>query len=101
MRNVTVLCLLCGTLTLGILSALLYVHFHRDHVSNWQKKTQAPASIWKLDKKLQQQAIHSAAQIPRSRQIRGQHVRTERPNEDPTKQWRPFFKLGNSFEFLC
>ncbi|XP_036212136.1 inactive polypeptide N-acetylgalactosaminyltransferase-like protein 5 [Myotis myotis] len=99
MRNVTVLCLLCGTLTLGILSALLYVHFHRDHVSNWQKKTQAPASIWKLDKKLQQQAIHSAGQIPRSRQIPGQYVRTERPNKDQTKEWHPFFKLDENFNY--
>lgn len=95
MRNVTILCLLCATLTLRILSALSYVHFHRNRVSNRQKKTPEPASIWKLDKKLHQQAIHSAGQIPR------QHVRTERPNEDETKEWRPFLKLGNHLEFLC
>lgn len=101
MRNVTILCLLCATLTLRILSALSYVHFHRNRVSNQQKKTQEPASIWKLDKKLQQQAIHSAGQIPSSGQIPRQHVRTERPNEDETKEWRPFLKLGNHLEFLC
>lgn len=91
MRNVTILCLLYGTLTLGIVSVLLYVRFHRDHESSWQKKPQEPATIWKLDKKLQQQAIRGSGQIPRA----------ERPNKDEAKKPKPFLALGNYFEFLC
>lgn len=93
MRNVIIQCLLYGSLTFGIWTALLFIYFYHNHVSNWQKKNQETTSTWSLDRKLQQQITHGSGKILRP------HVRVQRTNRDETKEQRPFLKLGKYFDF--
>ncbi|XP_008686820.1 inactive polypeptide N-acetylgalactosaminyltransferase-like protein 5 [Ursus maritimus] len=87
MRGVTIQCLFYGSLISGIWTALLCFYIHHNHVSNLEKKSQGPALIWSLGKKLQQQITHDPKQIPRPR------VRFETPDEDETTEYKTFLKL--------
>ncbi|XP_036102908.1 inactive polypeptide N-acetylgalactosaminyltransferase-like protein 5 [Molossus molossus] len=86
MRNVTVQCLLSGTLVLGILSALLCIRLHLYHVTQQQKTTQEPPFIWSLDKKLQQP-------VPR------EPVIFERPEENKAENDGSVLKFAQDFNY--
>lgn len=94
MRGVTIQCLFYGSLISGIWTALLCFYIHHNHVSNLEKKSQGPALIWSLGKKLQQQITHNPKQIPRPR------VRFETPDEDETTEYKTFLKLRKYVDFL-
>nr|XP_025718008.1 inactive polypeptide N-acetylgalactosaminyltransferase-like protein 5 isoform X5 [Callorhinus ursinus] len=93
MRGVIIQCLFYGSLTFGIWTALSYIYIHHNHVSNLEKKTQGPALIWSLGKKLQQQITHDHKLIQRSR------VRFERPDKDETAEHQTFLKLGKDSNY--
>ncbi|KAF6085864.1 polypeptide N-acetylgalactosaminyltransferase like 5 [Phyllostomus discolor] len=94
MRNAIVQFLLCGSLTFGIWMLLLCVYFHHDHVGDGQAESQEPASIWSLEKKSQPPISHGPGQTP------GHPVQAERPNEDETKERRPFLKSSKDVKFM-
>ncbi|XP_045693800.1 inactive polypeptide N-acetylgalactosaminyltransferase-like protein 5 [Phyllostomus hastatus] len=90
MRNVIVQFLLCGSLTFGIWTLLLCVYFYHDHVGGGQAESQELASIWSLEKKLQPPITHGP----------GHPVQAERPNEDETKERRPFLNSSKDVQFM-
>ncbi|XP_029089628.1 inactive polypeptide N-acetylgalactosaminyltransferase-like protein 5 [Monodon monoceros] len=93
MRNVIIQCLLYGSLTLGIWTAIFSIYFHHNPVKNEEKKIQEKGNplIWSLGKKLQTK--HGSVQIPRP------YVRVKRPNEDETTEQKSFLKLGKDFNY--
>ncbi|XP_058579726.1 inactive polypeptide N-acetylgalactosaminyltransferase-like protein 5 [Neofelis nebulosa] len=93
MRGILIQTLLYGTLTFGIWTALLYVFINHNHVSNLDKKTQEPASIWSLEQKFHRQVTHGSEEIPRP------YVRFESPDEEETKPQKSFFKLSKNFNY--
>uniref|UniRef100_A0A8C8WI75 Uncharacterized protein n=1 Tax=Panthera leo TaxID=9689 RepID=A0A8C8WI75_PANLE len=88
MRGILIQTLLYGSLTFGIWTALLYVFINHNHVSNLDKRTQEPASIWSLEQKFHRQVTHGSEEIPRP------YVRFESPDEEETKPQKSFFKLS-------
>ncbi|XP_047704902.1 inactive polypeptide N-acetylgalactosaminyltransferase-like protein 5 isoform X2 [Prionailurus viverrinus] len=93
MRGILIQTLLYGSLTFGIWTALLYVFINHNHVSNLEKKTQEPASIWSLEKKFHRQDTHGSEEIPRP------YVRFESPDEEETKPQKSFFKWSKDFNY--
>ncbi|XP_077617339.1 inactive polypeptide N-acetylgalactosaminyltransferase-like protein 5 isoform X2 [Crocuta crocuta] len=93
MRSIIIQSLLYGSLTFGIWIALLYGFIHHNHVSNLEKKTQEPALIWSLEKKLHRQVTHDSEQMPRP------YVRFVRPDEDETKEQKPVLKFSKDFNY--
>ncbi|XP_042783084.1 inactive polypeptide N-acetylgalactosaminyltransferase-like protein 5 isoform X3 [Panthera leo] len=93
MRGILIQTLLYGSLTFGIWTALLYVFINHNHVSNLDKRTQEPASIWSLEQKFHRQVTHGSEEIPRP------YVRFESPDEEETKPQKSFFKLSKDFNY--
>ncbi|XP_046953638.1 inactive polypeptide N-acetylgalactosaminyltransferase-like protein 5 [Lynx rufus] len=93
MRGILIQTLLYGSLTFGIWTALLCVFINHNHVSNLEKKTQEPASIWSLEKKFHRQVTHGSEEIPRP------YVRFESPDEEETKPQKSFFKWSKDFNY--
>lgn len=93
MGNVTIQRLLYGTLTFGVLLALLYVPLYYYQASSVGKETQKPASIWYLETRLQQQVIHGSGSVP------GERVIFERPDGYGTEKLNLHLKLGKNFNY--
>uniref|UniRef100_A0A8C9JVL7 Polypeptide N-acetylgalactosaminyltransferase like 5 n=1 Tax=Panthera tigris altaica TaxID=74533 RepID=A0A8C9JVL7_PANTA len=93
MRGILIQTLLYGSLTFGIWTALLYIFINHNHVSNLDKRTQEPASIWSLEQKFHRQVTHGSEEIPRP------YVRFESPDEEETKPQKSFFKLSKDFNY--
>ncbi|XP_039717187.1 inactive polypeptide N-acetylgalactosaminyltransferase-like protein 5 [Pteropus medius] len=93
MRHVIIQCLLCGSLTFGIWTALSFIYLCHNYVSDWPKETQEATSVWSLDKKLQQIILHGSGTRPKPR------VRVKRPNRDETKERGTFLKLAKKFNY--
>ncbi|XP_049499064.1 inactive polypeptide N-acetylgalactosaminyltransferase-like protein 5 isoform X1 [Panthera uncia] len=93
MRGILIQTLLYGSLTFGIWTTLLYVFINHNHVSNLDKRTQEPASIWSLEQKFHRQVTHGSEEIPRP------YVRFESPDEEETKPQKSFFKLSKDFNY--
>ncbi|XP_019280377.2 inactive polypeptide N-acetylgalactosaminyltransferase-like protein 5 isoform X1 [Panthera pardus] len=93
MRGILIQTLLYGSLTFGIWTALLYVFINHNHVSNLDKRTQEPASVWSLEQKFHRQVTHGSEEIPRP------YVRFESPDEEETKPQKSFFKLSKDFNY--
>uniref|UniRef100_A0A673U3R4 Polypeptide N-acetylgalactosaminyltransferase n=1 Tax=Suricata suricatta TaxID=37032 RepID=A0A673U3R4_SURSU len=93
MRGIIIPSLLYVFLIFGIWTPLLYILIYHNHVNNFEKKTQEPASIWSLERNLPRQVIHDSEQIP------GPYVRYERPDEDETKEEKSFLKMSKDFNY--
>ncbi|XP_008521812.2 inactive polypeptide N-acetylgalactosaminyltransferase-like protein 5 [Equus przewalskii] len=93
MRNVIIQCLFYASLTFGIRTALLSIYFHRNHVSNQQRKVQKPPSVWSLEKKLHREINHGPQQMPRP------PVRVELPEREEIEEERPFLKLDKNVNY--
>ncbi|XP_072820309.1 inactive polypeptide N-acetylgalactosaminyltransferase-like protein 5 isoform X2 [Vicugna pacos] len=96
MRNVIIKCLLCGSFTFGIWTAVFTIYFRNNHVGNQEKiplKKEDPF-IWSLGEKLQEQTFQGSEQIPRP------HVSTGSSSKDEIKEQKPILKLRDDFNYL-